>query len=517
MPKNNNTSNQRRILLGSIVLLLGIWGTAQLLFTKKVKQALKTKIPQEITLHYDKLSTNVLLGKIQLQGVSAKDSSNTLELAVKEITLSGLGYLALLTKDKVAISELHLEEPVFNYRKKDKKPLPKKKKDTGPSTQLEIDKFTITKGELKQFRKASDSIQLHIEGIDFSLADILMDDNAAQELPLTYGAYELKTQQLYCDLGPFEFLRLQQIQLNADEGQIHRLELKSKYSQEELSKKLRVEHDHYDLTIDTVRLKQFDFGHSDGLPKFRLAQLQLEQPIFRVYRDKLLPDDTTHKKLYNQALRDLDLDLQVDSIGISDGTITYEERLEEKVDPESLRFTQLDATISNLHSRGSGMVTVSTKSRLMGDGHLTLDWSFDPQSKSNDFLATGNLMQFNSQKINPFLKTNLGAEVKGSIDEMYFTFSGNEVESQGDMKMAYDQFEFMVLKKDRLGVNKLLTAVVNIFAKKSSKEDGDKYRIGEFKVKRRTDKSFFNYLWLNVRNGLVDTMTGKDKKQKDKK
>ncbi|WP_108422768.1 DUF748 domain-containing protein [Flagellimonas amoyensis] len=516
MPKNNNTSNRRRILLGSIVLLLGIWGTAQLLFTKKVKQALKTEIPQEITLHYDKLSTNVLLGKIQLQGVSAKDSSSTLELAAKEVTLSGLGYLALLTKNKVAISELHLEEPVFNYQKKEKSPDSQKKR-TDPSTPLEIDKFTITKGELKQFRKGSDSIQLHIEGIDFSLEDILMDGTATQELPFTHGAYELKTEQLYCDLGPFEFLRLQQIQLNADEGQIHQLELKSKYSQAELSKKLLVEHDHYDLTIDTLRLKQFSFGHSDGLPKFRLAQLQLEQPIFRVYRDKLVPDDTTHKKLYNQALRDLNMDLQVDSIGISDGTITYEERLEEKVDPESLRFTQIQATISNLHSRGSGMVTVSTTSRLMGDGFLTLDWSFDPQSKSNDFLATGNLVQFNSQKINPFLKTNLGAEVKGSIDEMYFTFSGNEVESKGDMKMAYDQFEFVVLKKDRLGVNKLLTTIVNIFAKKTSKEDGDGYRHGEFKVKRRTDKSFFNYLWLNVRNGLVDTMTGKDKKQKEKK
>jgi len=55
------------------------------------------------------------------------------------------------------------------------------------------------------------------------------------------------------------------------------------------------------------------------------------------------------------------------------------------------------------------------------------------------------------------------------------------------------------------------------FAKKSSKADGDGFRHGEFKVKRRTDKSFFNYLWLNVKNGLVDTMTGKDKKQKDKK
>lgn len=496
-----------------IFALIGI--IAQIIFTHKVKQALAKETSTGIQLHYDKISTNVLAGRISLQNVTAADSGNTFGLVAKDITLSGLGYLPLLKNGDVSIAGLHLEEPVFTYRKKEKDSLPKKN-GKGTFPQLDIRKLTISKGGLTQFHADSDSVQLQIEGIDLQVEDILMDGTTLQQqLPFTYGEFRLDTQQLYCDLGPFEFLRLQQLQLNANEGQVHHLELKSKYGKQELSKKLVVEHDHYDLTIDTLRLEQFDFRPANETLQLRLAQLQLERPIFHVYRDKLLPDDTTHKKLYNQALRDLDLDLQVDSIGITDGTITYEERLETDVDPESVKFTELDATITNLHSHGSGTVKIETRSQLMGDGLLDLDWSFDPQNKSNDFLATGSLSNFDSSEINPFLKTNLTAEVSGSVNQLYFTMSGNELKSSGEMKMNYDQFEFKVLKKDRSGVNKVLTAVVNIFARKNSDTDADGYRHGTFEVDRNTDKSFFNYLWINVKAGLVDTVTGNGKKKRN--
>lgn len=513
MPQKKRSTRIRTLLWAvGIMIMIGI--IAQIFFTQKVKEALAKEIPAGIQLHYENLNTNVLLGKIQLQGVVVKDSSGTFELIAKDITVSGLGYIALIKNGDMAISELHLEEPIFTYRKKEKDSLPKKE-DKDPSQKLDIEKFTISKGELKQFHKDSDSAQLHIEGINLQVADIRMDGTTSlQKIPFTYGEYNLDTQQLYCDLGPFEFLRLQQLQLNAKEGKVQRLELKSKYSKQDLSKKLVVEHDHYDLTIDTIRLEQFDFGHGDGTLQLRLAQLQLERPIFHVYRDKLLPDDTTHKKLYNQALRDLDFDLQVDSLGITDGIITYEERLEADVVPESVKFTELDATIANLHNQGSGMVKVATRSQLMGNGLLHLDWSFGPQNKSNDFMATGSLSHFDSTEINPFLKTNLTAEVKGVINQLYFTMSGNELESSGDMKMNYDQFEFKILRKDRSKVNKLLTAVVNIFARKNSDTDVDGYRHGSFEVDRNTDKSFFNYLWINVKAGLVDTVTGNGNKEK---
>ena len=212
-------------------------------------------------------------------------------------------------------------------------------------------------------------------------------------------------------------------------------------------------------------------------------------------------------------MRDLPLALQVDSVQISDGTITYEERLKRDIEPESLLFTQLDATVQNLHSWGEGEVTAHINAKLMDNGPFRLDWSFDPRNKANTFLVKGELSQFQSASINPFLKSNLSAEVQGTVQQLYFTISGNELESQGDMKMKYDDFEFTVLKKNGLGVNKLLTAVVNIFTKDGHKTDEDGFRHGDFKVERKQDKSFFNYLWLNLQEGLVDTMTGRGTKR----
>ncbi|WP_228236120.1 DUF748 domain-containing protein [Allomuricauda sp. M10] len=505
-----------KIGIGILVALLVAGVAAHLWLTQRVKSILSEEIPAHIHLNYEGLTTNVFLGNIKLKNVKVQDSTTSFHLKAETVSLSGLKYLPLLQKGNITISEFLVESPQVTYQKK------KTEHDSITSSQnqrepknINIQNFRIHNGQLKLLQPDSDSTLAQLEGVEVLVTDIIHSaEIASQSLPFTFGEYEIETQKGYYDLGPLEDLQWQSAKLNTTEGSIQKLQLHTKYSWEELSKKLAVEHDHYNLVIDSVLLKQPDFGMTDHSPKFHLEALELHHPIFEVYRDKLLPDDTTHKKLYNQALRDLDFDLLVNTIHISEGMVAYEERLEADVEPESLRFTDISATIRNLHSKGSGMVSVAAQSQLMGDGQLTLDWSFDPQSQSNDFLASGSLKQFRTENISPFLRTNLGAEVKGTIDQMYFTISGNETESQGDMKMAYDQFEFVVLKKDKLGVNKLLTALVNIFAKESSKADRDGFRHGDFKVKRQPDKSFFNYLWLNVKSGLVDTMTGKGKQRK---
>ncbi len=504
-----------KIALWTLVALLAIGVTAQLWFTQRVKALLSEELPSHITLSYDRLTTNVLLGKIGMKDVAFQDSTTSLNLKAEAVTVSGLKYLPLLQKGEIAISDLTVEAPQVTYQKKNlENDSIATKQNQGAPKNISIQNFRIQNGQLKLLQHDSDSTLVQLEGMSVLVTDITHNtETASLPLPFTFGAYQIQTQKGYYDLGPLEDLQWQSAKLDTSEGSIQKLELRTKYSREELSKKLTVEHDHYDLVIDSVLLKKPDFGLTDHLPKFHLEALELHHPIFEVYRDKLLPDDTTHKKLYNQALRDLDFDLLVNTIHISEGMVAYEERLEADVEPESLRFTDISATIRNLHSEGSGMVSVAAQSQLMGDGQLTLDWSFDPQSQSNDFLASGSLKQFQTENISPFLRTNLNAEVKGTINQMYFTISGNELESQGDMKMAYDQFEFVVLKKDKLGVNKLLTAIVNIFAKESSKADGDGFRHGDFKVKRQPDKSFFNYLWLNIKNGLVDTVAGTGKKE----
>lgn len=95
---------------------------------------------------------------------------------------------------------------------------------------------------------------------------------------------------------------------------------------------------------------------------------------------------------------------------------------------------------------------------------------------------------------------------------MYFTISGDAISSTGDIKMKYEDFEFAVLKKDRLGVNKFLTFLGNLFINDGSNSDAAGFRYGHIEATRDPTKSFFNYLWLNVQDGMVNTMLGKGKK-----
>ena len=66
-------------------------------------------------------------------------------------------------------------------------------------------------------------------------------------------------------------------------------------------------------------------------------------------------------------------------------------------------------------------------------------------------------------------------------------------------------------KKDN--VNKFLTTIGNLFVNDGSKTDEDGYRHGTINVNRNQTKSFFNYLWLNVQDGLISTLTGNGEKK----
>lgn len=506
--ERNKKSKVPKIVLWTLGISILIGIMAQLLFAQMVRRALEDDLPENIQLTYGKLSTNVLLGRIRLRELSLSAENGRIDLKSESLTVSGLHYPTLLRNGDLRLSDLELETPRLTYGKGQKDSTVAENK--GPQKNISIGTLGIRNGQLELYREETDSLWAKIGDMDISLHQVALDGDSKSEIPFTLGSYRVKTGKGTYDMGPWERLHWKALHLDPQRGHIQGLRLGTKYGKEELSRKLATERDHYTLEVDSIALEKPELGRS----KFHVAALQLYRPMFGVYRDKLLPDDTTHKKLFNQLLRDLEMDLRVDTLAILEGSLSYGERLEAALEPEELRFTDISATITNLHNSDSGLVCVDIGAQLMGDGPFTLNWSFDPQNPSNDFLASGSLYKFDSANISPFMRSNLSVEVQGRIDRLYFTISGNEVESQGDMKMDYAEFGFVVLKKDRLGVNKLLTALVNLFAKDGDRDDPDGFRHGHFKVERKTDRSFFNYLWLNIKEGLVATLTGPGKKPK---
>jgi len=162
-----------------------------------------------------------------------------------------------------------------------------------------------------------------------------------------------------------------------------------------------------------------------------------------------------------------------------------------------------------------GNSKIKLQSKFMNSAPMKLEWIFDTTNERDVMTALGSVTNFDATKMDQFLSTNLGVNAKGKINALYFTINADNRSSTGDIKMKYHDFKFAILKKDRLGVNKLLSAIGNLFINDGSDTDTDGFRHGKIEVERDPTKSFFNYLWINVRDGIGSTLTGDGKKDKD--
>ena len=242
----------------------------------------------------------------------------------------------------------------------------------------------------------------------------------------------------------------------------------------------------------------------------------------------MVPDDMRYKPLYSKTLRDLPIDLSIQKTNIAESRISLEHLIENGVEHGKIFFADINASIEKLaNTYPPGEKTeVNAKSLFMGESPVHLKWTFDIHSKSDIFLIAGSVQNFNPSTIDSFLRSGLKIEANGHIDQIYFTATGNNATAKGDMVMKYRDFKFTVLQKDREETNKFLTAIGNLFVNNGSKADEEGFRHGRIEVDRNTNKSFFNYLWISVRSGMVSTLTGsgtkdtkshrKEKKKKKK-
>jgi len=488
-----------------------------------IRNFLDEKIPDHIHLTYGQIEINLLAGSIGLTDVGLdfldKDTgAKKAGVSLEAIGVKGIGYFQVLFGNTISVREIRLSRPRGEYYQgvqqveNQKVSVPD---GTGKKT-LSIAHLSIVDGAFKVLGKAGDSSVFSVEKLNLSLENINVDrETIKREIPFSYGDYDLSTGMVFADLGRYEALTLSGTSIKNRELQLDNLSLKSKYDKAILSKKLDKEHDYIDLKIPEVRMENMDFGFNMARFFLSATSVVLQEPNLEIYRDKLVPDDFVRKKLYSQMLRELPIDLTVSEVKINDGFISYSELVKTGTSPGKIVFADLEATLGNVsNTYENGKKTgIVARAKLMGEAPIALRWNFDANRDNDAFYVSGTVTNFRSESINQFLRSNLRTEAEGDVQELYFTVSGDAVSSSGDMKMNYGDFRFTVLKKDRMGVNKLLTFVGNIFTNDGSRTDNSGYRYGEIYAERDNTKSFFNYLWLNVMDGMVSTLTGNGKKK----
>lgn len=511
-----------RILVLSLIfiivpLLLIQWRARYL-----VADFLSRKIPSHIALSYSDINTNILWGNIVLKDITLKISNRDTVLnhtffKVKNLKVKGIDYGQLFFNKTIQLKSLTLGEPVLRYYPYNHYPK-EEYAEKGMVNLLKtifVKKIRIEQGSFYLLKKGKDSIGMAVESYDFLLSEGKTDPKLiTKKMPFSYTDYSLEVEGIFVDLGAYETIRASDVLVSPKHSRLNNVVLASKYDRQELSSYLAVERDFVDFRIPELEIRDLDFGFKTHKFMVRVLEIVVNKPSLEMYRDKRLKDDSRTKPLYGKLLRELPIDIDVAKLSISDGYIAYEEKIEDTKQTGKLYFENLNAQISNINNTlaNEEKTRIETTAEILGEGQLDLEWEFQVTDTSDAFGVSGSLKNLESEKLNTFLKPNLRTRAKGTINVMYFNLWGNHRASRGDMKMKYQDFEFEVLDKDRLKINKVLTFIGNLLVNDGSKTDKDGFRFGEIETERDVTKSFFNYLWQNIKSGILDTMTGTGQK-----
>ncbi|MGA9637445.1 DUF748 domain-containing protein [Flavobacterium sp.] len=472
-----------------------------------------------MALKYSDIDVNVLLGTITLHNVLLKIKDKEAQqfhsyLNTESLQVVGIGYWDLLMNETLAIQKVVLTNPTFNnypYKHIVSKKTQKNSQEKGLKL-LSIEELAIINGRLNVMKKGQDSIKIALPSCDFSFFGSNMELQS-EDRAITYDHYVLKATKVILNNNDYSIIKIDDLSTNEGKLMITDFQIIPKYSKTELSKHLKKERDYINLKIPQINIEKPVFDWNKKRFGISVKWAQIVKPNLEIYRDKLIADDLTVKPLYSESLRNLTFDLYINRIEIKKGYISYAELVDPKAKAGKLFFDEVDASIYQLSTFKSTKKTeIKVKSKLMGQAPLTLNWSFDINNKSDEFLVNGSVNSLDAKVLNPFFKPNLNALAEGTLKQMYFNFQGNNHDSKGIIKMKYEDFNFKILRKDSNKINKFLTAIGSLFIKEDSKENPEDFRLGEIQTEREPTKSFFNYLWINVKSGIISTLTGDGKK-----
>jgi len=497
-----------KILLYTFIGLFVLFGLV-FFANKIVKQKIKTGIEEELTnsnVEYKDITVDILNGSSVVSKPSLKLGRAI--ISSEELRAIDLDYKEYFSTKKIVFDRIVFNKPEILITpsipvkpKKDETPKKDFKED------IKIKHLVIKDGQLKITGNDTLNEGLYVSLKSMDIYDLhITKESLKNKIPFNFREVSLESDSLTYSLNPFHDLQVGKLQLDKGLLKISNLQVIPKYSKVEFDKRQKVENDRFELNIPVIKLKDFRWSFNGDKLQLESAETSVENAEFNIYRNKLLPDDLSIKPLYSKKLRELETKLKFDKIQISNSNLIYEEKSVAGKPPGKVMFSKMDVAIANitnlnLESQDFPKTSLTAKAKFMDESNLNFNMEFNIKDPEDKFNFSGNLAGISAGAMNSFLKPALNIEVEGEISSMFFNFYGNNDNALGDTRLQYHDFKVEILKKDGVRKNKILSGLANLILKNDvSNKKMDQKNI---EATRDKTKSFWNFLWLCIRNGAL--------------
>jgi len=262
----------------------------------------------------------------------------------------------------------------------------------------------------------------------------------------------------------------------------------------------------------------YDFSPADYLGSGNLisSRIEIGNMDMKVFRDKRKEFRHTNKPVFQNLIYNYPGIIQIDSISLLDGDVTYSEHAEEANESGIVSFNEINAKIYKLsndtiYKTNSAFLELKGNALLMGKGKMTILLKGRIYDSQNTFSLDGTLLDMEANELNPILEKSAFVYVtSGKIDAMNFSFTANNTKATGKMTMLYHGL-FVTVKNKRTDDTtafreRFISFIANRRVLDSNPVPGKEVRVGIIDNERDPERFLIHYCFRSILSGMKSSL-----------
>ncbi|RHR37495.1 DUF748 domain-containing protein [Parabacteroides sp. AF18-52] len=472
-------------------------------------------LPQKLLQHLDAASLHVESPDIRM----LKKDGSLLHLTLHDLEIGKIAWDSL----HFSVGSIDLSEPVIRYQAGNSPDTIKVKKKSPLIISNDIyeavNRFTpdLSLGKLNISNAVwdHDTASLFLEGLHLNTKDRIFGlktvrfDTRDLAFPLDNGFYTLK---------------IGKVNLDNTDLNMENIHLISTYPKMEFAYRQPKHQDWFDIKVGKLGLSGIDLPAYFSEQIVRIKEVQIDDAELQNFKNQQIAVPRHIVPMIYSGLQKAPVKVAIDSLGVNNLTVVYEELSKKGIQPGKLFFTEMNGKFSgftNIASRPDQYIRLDANGKLMGKGYFTATWMLPVDSLNDRFLLDAHLADFDLTALNELITPLAFAKVEsGRLTDFTFSTEASTKGATVEMLFLYRDLKAEIMKEKNGEVidNKFLSRLANLVLKHDNPDHPEqgthRPRYSQLSIERDPYHSTFNYLWQILRPALTESV-GVSKKAQD--
>jgi len=274
----------------------------------------------------------------------------------------------------------------------------------------------------------------------------------------------------------------------------------------------------FHVVVPECRVLGLAYGELLQGKSYRARSVHFSRPSFDalVNRDKPVEPFVERPLMVHEALAGIRQPFQVDNLSITNGHLTYCERVVAGADPGVLTFAAVSMSAEGISNRGeaSAAILLQAQGDFMDAGILKVQMSIPIKPPDFALHYSGSLSAMDLTRLNAFLDIAERTRIKsGNAKEAAFEIDVTAGQARGHVRGIYRDLEIAVLDKQTdtekgLG-NRVASFLANLLKIRHSNapDASGSMKEGEVNYTRQPENEFLQFAWFALRTGVLDVIS----------